>query len=254
MSEIAVADWPEGYAVRVFDEVSSTLDLAREMLDDLAGPTWLLALRQTAARGRRGRPWRQGPGNFAATLVLPIKDDPASLALRSFVAALAVQDAIAEVAGSVHGLALKWPNDVLLNAGKVAGILLETLGPGAQPSHLAIGVGVNLISAPGPDLMDPGALSPVSIAQETGVVVSPQEFLGALARSYAACEAQFTTLGFEPIRTAWRARAVKLGETITARTSNESFTGTFLDVDKSGQLVLETANGRLTLPAADLYF
>ena len=110
-------------------EVDSTLNEAARRFDTLRGPTWILALHQTAARGRRGRDWRHPAGNFAATFVLPGPLQPATAALRSFVASLALYDAFAAATGRPGSFALKWPNDVLLNGGKVAGMLLETIGP-----------------------------------------------------------------------------------------------------------------------------
>ena len=122
------------------------LEAARR-LPDLRGPTWILALRQTAGRGRRGRAWTDPAGNFAATLVMRLDEPPARLALRSFVAALALHDALAAATGLPQGFALKWPNDVLLNGGKLSGILLESPGAGV----LALGIGVNLRHAPEAD-------------------------------------------------------------------------------------------------------
>jgi len=75
-----------------------------------------------------------------------------------------------------------------------------------------------------------------------------------LAAAYARYEQQFRTYGFEPIRTAWLARAAKLGEVITARTAASETEGTFETVDASGNLVLNTAKGRVSIPAADIYF
>lgn len=242
------------YGRRILPDVDSTLDEARRIAGGLAGPEWILALTQTAARGRRGRAWSMPKGNFAATLVLQPAEDAGVAALRSFVAALALFDAVVTVTGRPAGLSLKWPNDVLLNGGKLAGILLEGIGSGGHMSHLAIGIGVNLAAAPDARDLETGALRPVSLSAETGATVTPEEFLTHLAHSYAAYETQFQTYGFAPIRTAWLSRAARLGETITARTGNSETVGVFKDVDKDGQLVLETAKGRTALPAADVYF
>ncbi|HDZ82183.1 MAG TPA: biotin--[acetyl-CoA-carboxylase] ligase, partial [Roseobacter sp.] len=153
------ASWPDGYGCLIFDSVDSTLSEAARRASDLVGPTWILAQEQTAARGRRGRSWATPRGNFAATLMLRHGEEPASAALRSFVASLALRRAFVAITRDESAFALKWPNDVLLNGGKVAGILLESIG-----DHLAIGIGVNLAHAPGADQVEANALRPVSIA------------------------------------------------------------------------------------------
>jgi BirA family biotin operon repressor/biotin-[acetyl-CoA-carboxylase] ligase len=79
-------------------------------------------------------------------------------------------------------------------------------------------------------------------------------FLGELAAAYARLEAQFVTYGFEPIRTAWLSRAARLGEVVTARTMTSETEGTFETIDASGNLVLNTAKGRISIPAADIFF
>ncbi|KMW57825.1 Biotin--protein ligase [Candidatus Rhodobacter oscarellae] len=245
------SDWPHGYARIVLEETDSTNAEAARRAASLAGPAWILAHRQTEARGRRGRPWESPTGNFAATLVLHPTEPPEQVALRSFVAALALHEACVAVTGRPEGFSLKWPNDVLLNGGKLAGILLESLGQGPRLDHLAIGIGVNLAQAP--QVEDPKALRPVALA-ETGAVVAPEEFLNHLASAYAAWEIRFTGFGFAPIREAWLARAARLGDTITARTMREETTGTFETVDNSGALVLSTPKGRVAIQAADVFF
>jgi BirA family biotin operon repressor/biotin-[acetyl-CoA-carboxylase] ligase len=248
------AGWPEGYGRRVLASVDSTNAEAARLASALSGPEWILALEQTAARGRRGRAWANPPGNFAATLVMRPTESPDRVALRSFVAALALYEAVAAAAGRAEGLALKWPNDVLLNGGKLAGILLESAGAGAGLSHFAIGIGVNLVAAPDVAEVEPGAARPVSILSETGVRIDPEAFLGLLAPAYARHEAQFSTYGFAPIRAAWLARAAKLGETIVARTARDTHEGRFETVDEAGNLVLVTARGRIAIAAADVFF
>jgi BirA family biotin operon repressor/biotin-[acetyl-CoA-carboxylase] ligase len=241
--------WPEGYTRHLFDTLDSTLSEAARMLPTLRGPAWILALEQTAARGRRGRNWATPRGNFAATLVMEQKGTPADAARRSFVASLALREAFVAVTGREDAFALKWPNDVLLQGGKVAGILLETVG-----THLVIGIGVNLAHAPRPDQVETGALLPVSLREATGMSVAPDAFLDALAAAYARIETQYVTYGFAPVRSAWLSHAARLGEVITARSMREESVGVFEDVDGDGNLILRTPKGRVAIAAADVYF
>jgi BirA family biotin operon repressor/biotin-[acetyl-CoA-carboxylase] ligase len=247
-------DWPEGVVRRVLVESDSTNAEAARIANTLTKPEWILAHRQTAARGRRGRAWLSPAGNFSATLVMRPTESADQVALRSFVAALALFDAFVAVTDRAEMFALKWPNDVLLSGGKVAGILLESLGAGQGVTHLAIGIGVNLVSAPTEAEIEPGGMQPVNLAEATGILVTPEEFLDVLAPHYARYEAQFTAHGFAPIREAWLARAAKLGETITARLPGRALTGSFDTVDAAGNLVLMTARGREAIPAAEIFF
>ena len=245
-------DWPTGVGRIVLPEVDSTLTYAAGLAPDLTGPVWVLALRQTAGRGRRGRAWSDPVGNFASTLVMRINGGPDQAALRSFIASLALFDAFVAVTGRSSGLALKWPNDVLLNGGKIAGILLESAGMGGVVNTLSVGIGVNLLNVPAS--VEAGAVPPVNLLSETGANVTPEEFLDALAPAFARYETQFTTYGFEPIRTAWLDRAARLGEVITARTGNAELVGTFETVDDTGALILRTAQGLQAIPAGEVYF
>ena len=246
--------WPQGYGLHILESVDSTLNEAARLAPTLSGPLWILAREQTAARGRRGRAWRAPRGNLSSTLVFRPDDPPERAALRSFVAALALYDAVVAVTGRSGGLALKWPNDVLMNGGKLAGILLESSGQGGTVSHLAIGIGVNLSAAPPADQVEPGAVRPVSLISESGVAVTPDDFLTELAAAFAQHEAQFQTMGFGPIRTAWLDRAARLGQEITARTTTSETTGRFETIDNDGNLVLRSGSTRVTIPAAEIFF
>jgi BirA family biotin operon repressor/biotin-[acetyl-CoA-carboxylase] ligase len=248
-------NFPSGYERVVLSEIDSTNAFAAREYASMNGPTWVLGLRQTAGRGRRGRAWADPVGNFAGTLVLfPRNETPDRLALRSFVAALALYDACSVVVGQSAPFTLKWPNDVLLNGSKVAGILLETIAIGRGDYALAIGIGVNLAHAPNAADLPDDAVVPVSLADQTGVLIDPETFLTHLAQSYAHFEQQFQTHGFSPIRTAWLARAAKLGEQIIARTQKYETRGIFDTIDEQGQLILSTQDGQRAIAAADIYF
>src|SRR5690606_4240556 len=126
-------------------------------------------------------------------------------ALRSFTAALALDEALSALTGRPQAFALKWPNDVLLSGRKLAGLLLESL-PGGT---LAVGIGVNLAAAPDPSLLEPGALAPVALAGATGLRLAPDDLRPPLAAAFERWEQRLTAYGFDPVRTAWRARAAR---------------------------------------------
>ncbi|RMA42973.1 biotin--[acetyl-CoA-carboxylase] ligase [Rhodophyticola porphyridii] len=246
--------WPDGVGRRVLPETDSTMAEATRIAPELTGPEWILALNQTAARGRRGRHWAMPEGSFAASLVMRPGGGPAQAALRSFVASLALREAFLAIGVPAGAIRLKWPNDVLLNGGKVAGILLESLGSAQGVSHLVIGIGVNLAAAPDRSMVEAHALPPVSLRDQTGLQITPEAFLCPLAAAFDRIERQFATYGFAPIRTEWLSHAARLGDTVTARTAREETTGVFETVDEAGSIVLETSRGRRVIPAAEIYF
>nr|WP_040464288.1 biotin--[acetyl-CoA-carboxylase] ligase [Erythrobacter sp. NAP1] len=132
--------------IRFVEETGSTnADLAASLrsASTPAEGDWLVARRQTAGKGRQGREWFDGEGNFMGSTVVPIRDGDPPPASLSFVAALAVADAIHQsVEGTVRA-ELKWPNDVLVNRAKASGILLEMV-----ERSVVVGIGVNLARAP----------------------------------------------------------------------------------------------------------
>ncbi len=243
--------WPEGYEKIVLGTIDSTNAEAARQAPHLQRPTWIMARQQTDARGRRGRAWAHPRGNFAATLVMRPGGVPGWAALRTFLAANAVFETLALYVPR-DTLSLKWPNDVLLNGRKVAGILLESAGTGGQVDWLAIGIGVNLAETPR-DYAD-AAFPPISVAEVAGEVPRQDEFLRLLAGHYATEEMVLERLGFDPIRQDWLERAARLGEEITAQTGSRKVTGIFDTVDDKGQLVLITGTGPVRIPAAEVYF
>lgn len=223
---------------------------ARRVAPDIEGPTWIMARAQTEARGRQGRPWVQPKGNLAATLIYKPLATPQEAAKRSFMAANALYEALSLYVNRTQ-LALKWPNDVLLDGGKVAGILLESSG---QPyvDWLSIGIGVNLVNVPRD--VERTAFPPISVISAGGRHVKATEFLTVLADAFATQEYKLHRLGFQRIRRDWLARAARLGETIEARTPKQTYEGLFDTIDDDGNLVLITGTGPKTIAAADVYF
>jgi len=238
-------------ARRIFAEIDSTNEEARRLAHaGEAGPVWLLGLHQSAGRGRRGKAWSAAAGNLSATLLLRPAMTPAEAALLSFVACLAVADLLVACAPDAH-VALKWPNDALLNGGKVAGVLLESEGGAGGISWLAVGIGVNLRHAPPRD--PAAAFAPIAVS-DVAPAPTPEAALDILAAAWDRWEAIYRTDGFAPIRAAFLSRAARIGEIIEARLPHETVRGLFADLDADGRLVLDTGNARRLISAADVFF
>lgn len=243
--------WPDKTDRLIFDELDSTMAEAARIAPDLHRPTWIMARHQTEGRGRRGRTWTSPRGHFAATYVYRPRGTAAEAALRSFFASNAVYEALA-LKVNRDRLTLKWPNDVLLDGGKIAGILLESVGTATSLDWLAIGIGVNLIDPP--ENVRDAAFPPIGLEGAGGEPADQDEFLSLLASNMETEERLFDTLGFDSIRKNWLRRAARLGEVITAHTGRDEITGRFETIDEAGQLVLQTPKGQVRIPAADVYF
>jgi BirA family biotin operon repressor/biotin-[acetyl-CoA-carboxylase] ligase len=243
--------WPDGYALREWDEIDSTNEEARRLAaKGERGPIWLRAGRQTAGRGRRGRAWESPAGNLAATLLIS-PDKPASeCAQLSFVTAIAAADAASIFAPSAD-VKVKWPNDVLAGGKKMAGILLESAsGASAAPTYLAIGIGMNLAHFP-PDTEFPAT----SLAVVGGAVPKPSDALTQLAAHFAKWYDVWMTTGFSSIQDAWLARAAGLGTRIRARLTHEETSGVFEGIDHTGALILRESVDRVrAISAGEVFF
>jgi len=225
---------------------AEALELARR---GERGPLWITALEQLAGRGRRGNAWASPPGNLYATLLLtdPAPSDRAPEL--SFVAALAVDDAILDCAPGLRGkLALKWPNDVLCGGLKLAGILIEGEGHIAGLA-VAVGIGVNCIHHP------PQTTHPATDLAAAGVKVSAESLFEALSAAMLERVAQWNRgLGFAGIRADWMMRAAGIGGDMRVRLPGRELLGRGEALDERGRLLLRLADGSLqTIAAGDVF-
>lgn len=204
----------------------------------------VLAGEQTAGRGRRGRSWYSPPGNLYCSLLLRPAVPPGLAAQLSFVAALAVFEAAAGFVAPAR-LALKWPNDVLLDGRKLAGILLESEGHAGESSWVVVGMGVNL-SQPPPE--------GVGLAGAGAAPVAPEAVLARLTHAFAFWYARWHEAGFGPVRRAWLERAAGLGGQVTVRLADATLAGCFADLSETGALVLEqVGGGRRLIEAGEVF-
>lgn len=203
------------------------------------GPLWITAAVQSAGRGRRGNAWVSIPGNLFATLLLTEPSDPGVAPQLSFVAALALHDAVAECAPQVGPLLkVKWPNDLLLGGAKLAGILIEAESDPAFA--LAIGIGVNCAAHPSET-----PYPAIDLAIH-GALVTPERMLGALSAAMMKRLDQWQRgQGFASVRADWLKRAAGLGQDIRVRLPERELSGRFQGLDDMGRLLLQV-EGRVT--------
>jgi BirA family biotin operon repressor/biotin-[acetyl-CoA-carboxylase] ligase len=206
---------------------------------------WIVAERQTAGRGRHGRAWASEPGNLYATLLLSEAAPAPRAPELAFVAALAVYDAVAEAAPALAPrLMLKWPNDLLCDGAKLAGILIEGEG-----TAVAIGIGVNC-------RQHPAATShPATDLFACGATVSPGNLMAMLSRTMLGRLDQWQRgNAFAAIRLDWLARAHAGGGAIRVRIGAREIAGRFEGIDDQGRLLLRSANGTLeAISAGDVF-
>lgn len=242
--------FPPGWRLICYDAIGSTNDAAKRLAaQGAAEGTVVWAREQNAGRGRRGRAWVSPRGNLYTSMIL-YPECPASRAAQlGFVAALALGDGLAPLLPPAAVLAYKWPNDVLLNGGKIAGILLESeTGEGGSVAFVVVGVGVNLVSSP-----REAAFPATSLAEHGIGQVSPEIVLEGFAHHFRSWLQRWREQGFAPVRAAWLRRATSLGAPIRVRLDGATLRGRFLDIDDEGTLLLEEAGRHRRISAGEVF-
>ncbi len=194
----------------------------------------VLALRQTAGRGRAGREWASPPGNLYLSVLLRPATPAREAAQWSLLAGVALAEAAGVLLAEPARLMLKWPNDLLLDGAKCAGILAEsTLAPDGTLEWLALGIGVNLATAPAL----PGRATAHFAAAEP-----PEVFAQRLLVRLAHWRDSALTRGFAPVRAAWHAMAAPLGSPLRVRQGSGFVEGLYAGLAEDGSLLLHTEN------------
>lgn len=245
------ANLPPAYRLVVFDEVDSTNDEAKRLAEAGAGDgTLVWAEAQRRGRGRRGAEWLSPPGNLYVSLVLRPDCAPVEALQLSFAASLALVGGLSALVPPLAEVTCKWPNDVLLNHRKVAGLLLESsTTTDDRLDWLVLGMGVNVASAPR-DLPYPAT----SLHAEGCGPVTAAEVLEGFSRHFLTWVNTWLDDGFAPLRDAWLLRAEGKDDEITVNLEGESFSGRFVDIDAAGALIVETAGkGRRVVTAGDVF-
>jgi BirA family biotin operon repressor/biotin-[acetyl-CoA-carboxylase] ligase len=235
-----------GVKLIAHDSIGSTNSEALAMTRaGKSGPLWVTAARQTAGRGRRGNTWISEPGNLYASLLLTNPLSSPRVGELPFVVALAVYDAVLDTAPTLNSrIAVKWPNDLLVDGAKFAGILIET-----EDAAAVLGIGVNCVHHPA------GTSYPATDLGAAGVMVSPEQLFLRLSKTmFDRLDQWQGGAGFASIRADWLARATGVGTDIRVRLPHRELAGHFQALDEAGRLVLRLPDGSVEAVSAGEVF
>lgn len=251
-------DLPTGWKLVAYPSVESTNKTARDIVERGAAEDGLVvwAQTQTNGRGRADRLWQSPPGNLFQSCLIRAPSEMAQASQLSFVAAVATVDAVRTLCPAADPQC-KWPNDVICQGTKVAGLLLERVPRGGLPpdgeSWLVLGIGINLWEAP-----KTGTLYPAGALADFGCQVRAPNALSVLIGSLDVWIRRWRTDGFASIRTAWLDRALGLGQPVTVRVNAQlSYQGVFQGLDDAGHLMLDrrlSGEDPLIVSAGDVFF
>jgi BirA family transcriptional regulator, biotin operon repressor / biotin---[acetyl-CoA-carboxylase] ligase len=237
--------------IRWFDELDSTNTwLLEEAASGCPEGTVVVADRQSAGRGRLGRTWSSEPGSGLLTSILFRPSlEPSDLFSVAALVSLGALDAVQAVAGVRAGA--KWPNDLVVDDAKLAGVLSETTGVASGALAVVVGIGIN-ISWPMPGAVA-DELGATCLESLSGQRVEREALLEALLDGI---EARRALLDDGPGRASivhdLAARTVTVGRSVRVELAGESFTGTATGLDARGQLVVDTPEGSRTVSAGDV--
>ena len=223
-------EWP----ILVFDSIDSTnAEALRAIERGQTAPFLVLAERQTAGRGRRGRKWASPfAENIYYSLVLRIEGGMRQLEGLSLVVGLAVMQALREL--GISGAGLKWPNDVLVGQKKIAGILLELVGDPADVCHVVLGVGINVNM----QITDEVDQQWTSMRLESGKVFDRNHLVGKLGAMLQTYLSRHQLDGFSAIQAEWEQNHLWQGRAVSLIAGVNHIDGEVLGIDGQGALRL----------------
>ncbi len=235
--------WTYDITVRQNETIGSTNDEVRRLAAEGAPHgTVVHANEQTAGRGRLAHTWFSPRGNLYLSVLLRTGVPAARVSELSFLAALAVADSVEALLPRQIRTMLKWPNDVLVNGAKIAGILVEQIGDDAT----VIGIGLNVLQAPS------NTVYKTTTIVASGGIASVDGARDILLARLGAHLADWSATGFSPIRQQWLERSYPIGAAIQTNVAGQLVAGHFAGLDHDGALLMDTPKGRQRIVAGEI--
>ena len=231
----------KNYLIHQFDEVESTNDLAFSLVENkqIFANQIIVANKQNKGRGRLNRNWESPKGNLYFSLVLQPKIAIEKTSQISLVAICALQIAVAKIfqqQNIVAKIQNKWPNDLLIDQNKVAGILLESKISNKNCDFAILGIGVNINSNPTQTLF------PSTNIKNFSCEISASKMLEFFLEEFENLYENWLIFGFKNIRNLWHKNAYNLNSKININLGNSKIEGLFQEIDEEGNIVIKNHN------------
>lgn len=236
------SNWLKNYTLITFEQIDSTNSEALRLANArVSGNFVILAKNQTGGRGQKGKSWVSMPGNLHSSILIEIDVVRNRHLELSFLAANSLYEAICFFAKNCNAhfqMDLKWPNDVLINSSKVAGILLESIAFGDK-SYVVIGFGVNVKKSPSDLEKDSTSLQSHQIYLD-----QPEDFLDVLMKKFDKLYNKWLhDDSFENTRLNWTKRAYRLNQHILVKEGKEQLSGVFTGINNNGAMIIQNRDG-----------
>ena len=238
------------------DSVDSTNEEIKRRIKDFSKPTWIIAKRQSKGKGRNGNSWSSGAGNFSGSVILFPTVERSYFHLYGFFVGVALYNTIKKIVKDGVDIRLKWPNDLMIENGKVAGILLESVqAPNSGRIGVIVGVGVNLNSAPNINVDDARRYNTQCVAKFMNYKIDHLNFFSKFSDELKELGSFVAEKDLRSILNLWKPRSYDIGTLIKISDSKGGTnTGTFLGLDEIGGLIVSDNSGTKKIYSGDVYF
>lgn len=236
------------YTVYHFDTLNSTADMAKDTAFENDDRYIILTDNQHAGRGRLGNNWHSSMGNLMCNMVQTLDMPLHRWSEISLVASLAISDVISQLILDTHTVQIKWPNDILINGAKIAGILLETLHVQTPTPRISLGIGINVVSSPAVERYQTCCIHGL------GGTTTATDILPMIVSRFTQWTQSWQQHGTATIVSLWVPRAYGMGKYIKVRTPTTEISGVFIGVADTGELLLQTTNGVIPINAGEVVF
>lgn len=233
-----------GRTIHVYETVTTTQKIAHELaINGAKDGTLIIADEQTMGRGRLGRNWhsKKGTGIWMSLIIKPeisVQKAPQFTLLTAVALCMAIEE--------VTGLEpfIKWPNDLLLQQKKVAGILTELIAEENRVQAIIIGIGIN-VNHTETDFPEELRDKATSLAIEKGTTILRPKLVQNFCLKFEKLYETYNKTGFQPIKLLWESYNISIGKKILARTNQRTIVGTALGINEDGVLLLEDEHGHI---------
>lgn len=236
------------FKIEVYGTLPSTQDVVmlRGLQDEKEGLV-VQSLIQSAGRGRQGNIWVSELGNLYMSILIRPECHANKAGQLSFITSLAILNAIKKVVKAETKVNVKWPNDVLVNNKKVAGLLLESdIDFKGYVHYMAIGIGINILSNP------EDAICLSEVKNEKPLAIHP--FRDLVLLEFKELYSDWRNNGFSKIKSSWLKHVINLNNEIHVRLANEEKTGVFRGINSHGALLLEVEGQQIEISSGEVFF